>query len=216
MQSFLLIISLFYVIGCSPKEVNSANIQTASPSITESIAVQGPDITIAKAKQMMETSKDESILNKIKNVNDFFNQITYMSDSIHWKKQDYWATPFEFMGTGGGDCEDYAIAKYFTLLELGVKKESLYLAVVNVKASAGTHMVLLYVENKNSSPLVLDNLSFRVLPFSKRDDLTPVVAFNELNAYEFTKDKFTQLVTIDWQNNNKWDRVLNRVYKLNE
>ena len=58
MQSFFLIISLFYIIGCSPKEVNSANIQTASPSITESIAVQGPDITIAKAKQMMETSKD--------------------------------------------------------------------------------------------------------------------------------------------------------------
>ena len=58
MQSILLIISLFYVIGCSPKEVNSANIQTASPSNTESILVQGPDITIAKAKQMMETSKD--------------------------------------------------------------------------------------------------------------------------------------------------------------
>ncbi len=77
-------------------------------------------------------------------------------------------------------------------------------------------MVLLYVENKNSSPLVLDNLSFQSSSFFKRDDLTPVVAFNELNAYEFTKDKFTQLVTIDWQNNNKWDRVLNRVYKLNE
>ena len=149
-------------------------------------------------------------------MNSFINRILPAHDISTSSSIDYWSTPKEFLLQGHGDCEDYAIAKYFTLLELGVKKESLYLAIVNVKASAGTHMVLLYVENKNSSPLVLDNLSFRVLPFSKRDDLTPVVAFNELNSYEFTKDKFTQLVTIDWQNNNKWDRVLNRVYKLNE
>jgi predicted transglutaminase-like cysteine proteinase len=38
------------------------------------------------------------LLNKIKNVNDFFNQITYKTDAAHWKQKDYWATPFEFMG----------------------------------------------------------------------------------------------------------------------
>ncbi|HKM18986.1 MAG TPA: transglutaminase-like cysteine peptidase, partial [Aliarcobacter sp.] len=149
-------------------------------------------------------------------VNFFINKTLPEFDSQSAGIDDYWMTPKEFFIKGFGDCEDYAIAKYFTLLELGVKKESLYLAIVNVKASAGTHMVLLYVENKNSSPLVLDNLSFRVLPFSKRDDLSPVVAFNELNSYQFTKDKFTQIVTIDWQNNNKWEIILNRVYKLNE
>lgn len=171
---------------------------------------------INKYENLKIEVKDYELIRKLSHINSFINKIFPIHDISTQASIDYWATPKEFLLQGHGDCEDYAIAKYFTLLELGVKKESLYLAVVNVKASAGTHMVLLYVENKNSSPLVLDNLSFRVLPFSKRDDLTPVVAFNELNAYEFTKDKFTQLVTIDWQNNNKWDRVLNRVYKLNE
>ena len=171
---------------------------------------------LEKYSEFKNETKNLDIDKKLGKVNFFINKTLPEFDSQSVGIDDYWMTPKEFFIKGFGDCEDYAIAKYFTLLELGVKKESLYLAVVNVKASAGTHMVLLYVENKNSSPLVLDNLSFRVLPFSKRDDLTPVVAFNELNAYEFTKDKFTQLVTIDWQNTNKWDRVLNRVYKLNE
>ena len=80
---------------------------------------------------MLETSKNENILNKIKNVNDFFNQIPYKTDVVHWKKQDYWATPFEFMGTGGGDCEDYAIAKYFSLIKLGIPDEKLRITYVS-------------------------------------------------------------------------------------
>ena len=74
---------------------------------------------------MIEASKDEPILNKLKNVNDFFNQITYKSDLSVWGTKDYWATPFEFMGIGAGDCEDYAIAKYFSLIKLGVPDEKL-------------------------------------------------------------------------------------------
>ena len=165
---------------------------------------------------MLESSKDESVLNKIKNVNDFFNRITYKTDQAHWKKKDYWATPFEFMGTGAGDCEDYAIAKYFTLLELGIKKENLYFAVVDVKGERNSHMVLFYLEDLNSTPLVMDNLNFKVLPLNKRINLIPRFAFNELDSYKFTLEKFTDKVTVNWGKEDKWKKLLHRVYILNE
>ncbi len=125
-------------------------------------------------------------------------------------------TPKEFLIKGKGDCEDYAIAKYFALLELGVKKEHLYMAVVKERTSSGMHMVLFYIEDKTKSPLVLDNLSFKVLPLSKRVDLIPDVAFNEVDAYQFSPEKFTNKVVVDWQNDNKWERLLNKVYTLNK
>ena len=51
-------------------------------------------------------------------VNGFVNAHRYMPDDRNWGVRDYWATPGEFL-TRSGDCEDYAIAKYLSLKELG-------------------------------------------------------------------------------------------------
>lgn len=171
---------------------------------------------LEKYSELKKNLKSSSIDKKLAQVNFFINRTLPEFDNRSSGIDDYWMTPKEFFIKGIGDCEDYVIAKYFTLLELGVKKENLYFGVLRVKGSAGSHMVLFYVENKNSSPLVLDNLSFKVLPLSKRSDLIPDVAFNEIDSYKFTQDKFTQKVTIDWGNDNKWEKLLNRVYSLDE
>ncbi len=160
--------------------------------------------------------KDFELIKKLSHVNSFINKILPELDNKSVGIDDYWATPKEFLISGHGDCEDYAIAKYFTLLALGIKKENLYFAVVQVKGSRSNHMILLYSENKNSSPLVLDNLSSVVIPFSKRIDLKPKFAFNELNSYLLTNDGFTKKVTLNWGKENKWEKLLNRVYVLNE
>jgi predicted transglutaminase-like cysteine proteinase len=160
--------------------------------------------------------KDFELIKKLSHVNSFINKILPQFDNKSVGIDDYWATPKEFLISGHGDCEDYAIAKYFTLLELGIKKENLYFAVVQVKGSRSNHMILLYSENKNSSPLVLDNLSSVVIPFSKRIDLKPKFAFNELDSYLLTNDGFTKKVTLNWGKENKWEKLLNRVYVLNE
>ena len=62
-----------------------------------------------------------------------------------------------------------------------IKKENLYFAVVNVKGAKSLHMVLLYLENKSSTPLVMDNLSSKVIPLNQRKDLIPKFAFNEID-----------------------------------
>ncbi|XPV52922.1 MAG: hypothetical protein ACNI3H_11510 [Halarcobacter ebronensis] len=77
-------------------------------------------------------------------------------------------------------------------------------------------MVLTYLENKNSMPLILDNLSFRVLPFIKRTDLTPKFIFNEKEAFILKNKKIHKKVKVDWGKEDKWKNLLNRIYKENE
>ena len=160
--------------------------------------------------------KDYELIRKLSHVNSFINKIFPAHDISTQSSLDHWATPKEFLLQGHGDCEDYAIAKYFTLLEVGIPKEKLYFAIVDIKGQRDAHMVLLYLENKNATPLVLDNLSSKVIPLTKRTKLIPKVAFNEIDSYIFSHEKFTQKANIDWGKENKWEKLLNRVYTLNE
>ena len=137
---------------------------------------------------MIESSKNESLLNKIKNVNDFFNKIPYASDLSTWGVKDYWATPFEFMGIGAGDCEDYAIAKYFSLIKLGISDEKLRITYVSYKKANSkfeqAHMVLTYYHKVGVEPVVLDNINKTLQVASKRPDLVPVYSFNASGLWQ--------------------------------
>ncbi|MBU0501398.1 MAG: transglutaminase-like cysteine peptidase [Gammaproteobacteria bacterium] len=115
---------------------------------------------------------------KLELVNNFFNQIRYRSDQQHWGQVDYWATPLEALGTNGADCEDYAIAKYLTLIQLGVPDERLRITYVKALTLNQAHMVLTYYETPDAEPLVLDNLNKQVLGAETRKDLLPIYSFN--------------------------------------
>ncbi|WP_240778501.1 MULTISPECIES: transglutaminase-like cysteine peptidase [Shewanella] len=111
--------------------------------------------------------------------NQFANRrIRFVSDSEHWHKSDYWATPLESLGTKGGDCEDFAIFKYFTLKAMGVDESKMRLMYVRALLIDEPHMVLIYFETPKSMPLVLDNLKTKILPADQRRDLKPVYSFN--------------------------------------
>jgi len=173
-------------------------------------------LRLLKYLELKRKIKDFSLEKKLNYVNSFYNKILPVNDSTKYSADDYWATPKEFIIEGKGDCEDYAIAKYFTLQEVGIPKEKLFLAVVKVKGATNYHMVLTYLENKNSMPLILDNLSFRVLPFIKRTDLTPKFIFNEKEAFILKNKKIHKKVKVDWGKEDKWKNLLNRIYKENE
>ncbi len=132
---------------------------------------------VALEKLMLEL-KDKSDLEKVEKVNIFFNNVPYVRDIQTYGVTDYWATPYEFLGKDKGDCEDYVIAKYFALKQLGIKSSQMYLTYVRVKGYREAHMVLTYFPTPKSEPYVLDNLRRILLPASKRDDLTPVFNFN--------------------------------------
>jgi predicted transglutaminase-like cysteine proteinase len=118
---------------------------------------------------------------KLKLVNDFFNRVPFLSDIEHWNREDYWATPAEMLASNGGDCEDFAIAKYFTLVALGMPADKLKITYVRARTNnpaTEAHMVLTYYGTPAAIPLVLDNLIFDIRPASQRTDLTPVYSFN--------------------------------------
>lgn len=116
---------------------------------------------------------------KLELVNRFFNSnVQFINDIDLWQLKDYWATPLEMLSIGAGDCEDYSIAKYFTLKELGVSEDKLRITYVKAIEIDQAHMVLTYFETKRSVPLVLDNLISDIKPASRRNDLVPVYSFN--------------------------------------
>lgn len=116
---------------------------------------------------------------KLKLVNDFFNQMKWTEDEELWAKRDYWATPIESLIRNAGDCEDFSIAKYFTLLELGIPVEKLKVSYVKLQEDNQAHMVLAYYSSENADPLILDNMRKEIQTGSQRSDLSPMFHFND-------------------------------------
>lgn len=129
---------------------------------------------------------------KLTEINRFFNQLYFVNDIDLWGKNDYWATPLEFLGSNAGDCEDFTIAKYFSLLELGIDDKKLRLVYVKAIELNQFHMVLAYYSTPNAEPLILDNINPEIKPASTRRDLLPIYSFNGKNLW-LMKSKNGQL-----------------------
>lgn len=115
---------------------------------------------------------------KLEKINDFFNNVGYGEDKDIYGVNDYWATPYEFLAKDKGDCEDYAIAKFFALKYLGIPSSKMFLIYVRLSGAKDAHMVLSYFETPTSEPLVLDSIRKIIFPASQRTDLKPIYNFN--------------------------------------
>ncbi|HTL25369.1 MAG TPA: transglutaminase-like cysteine peptidase [Burkholderiales bacterium] len=137
---------------------------------------------LTDGRSLVTTPKNRALQQereKLEIVNDFMNRTPFISDLQHWGKEDYWATPVEFLSTNGGDCEDFSIAKYFALRSLGVPDEKLRITYVKeIVVYNEAHMVLAYFPAPDAEPLVLDNINKTIRPASTRTDLVPVYSFN--------------------------------------
>ncbi len=132
-------------------------------------------------EKLIDKGKSASERDRLDLANDFFNRIPYVSDLQHWGVKDYWATPVEMLASDGGDCEDYAIGKYFTLIAMGVSEDKLritYVRELRFDPVDQAHMVLAYYQTPDADPLILDNVDKAIWPGSERDDLVPVYSFN--------------------------------------
>ncbi|NNK13621.1 MAG: sulfate adenylyltransferase [Desulfofustis sp.] len=129
-------------------------------------------------QNMINSDQSKNDLEILQKVNDFFNQVKFIDDWLLWKRSDYWATPVEFLVENGGDCEDFSIAKYFTLKKMGVDEEKLNMTYAKALQLNQAHMVVTYYKTPGAEPLVLDNLDPEILPASERNDLMPIFSFN--------------------------------------
>lgn len=130
-------------------------------------------------EDLIRQDRSKTDREKLEKVNHFFNsRIRFANDMDVWGTQDYWATPIEFLCKGAGDCEDFAIAKYFTLKAMGVEDGKLRITYVKAIQYNIHHMVLTYYSEPEAEPLVLDNLVDSISVASKRTDLMPIFGFN--------------------------------------
>jgi predicted transglutaminase-like cysteine proteinase len=99
--------------------------------------------------RLITSNRNVDNLKKLIVVNDFFNKIKFSNDIDLWGEEDYWATPLQMLTSNSGDCEDYSIAKYFTLRKMGIPAERMRLTYVKALKLNQAHMVLTYYPEKD-------------------------------------------------------------------
>lgn len=161
--------------------------------------------------KLMTSLINKSEREKITKVNNFFNRSRWRSDRDVWGRSDYWATRMEFLGKGAGDCEDFVIAKYFTLKQLGIPIKKLYFTYVKAIRYRQAHMVLAYYKTPNSIPLILDNINGKILPAILRKDLLPVYSFNGDALFLAKQTGLGQVVPSGNKRNKKWLKLVDRI-----
>jgi predicted transglutaminase-like cysteine proteinase len=157
--------------------------------------------------------KSDVTSQKLKAVNDFFNLFHYESDIDYKGEADYWKSPDEFVQDGGGDCEDFAIAKYFTLLDLGIPMNQLQITYVKALSLNQAHMILAFYEKPDSDPLILDNLNTDIKPATERADLQPVYSFNGAGLW-LSKQRTNKLVGTS-SRLGKWRELIEKMQQKN-
>ena len=108
-------------------------------------------------------------------VNKLVNSKRYITDSRNYGKSDYWSTPVEFLERGG-DCEDFAIAKYTALRALGVPEERLRVSIVQDTLKNIPHAVLIVYTDQG--PYVLDNQIKTLLSAKRAGRYRPIYSIN--------------------------------------
>ena len=181
-MKFVLYISILFFLAFS----TSLNAQLITAPLIKKAekkyTVQAKNRFVAVRDKLIRDLKNASDMKKLNKVNSWVNYIKYRSDKKVYGVSDYWATMYEFIGKGMGDCEDYTIAKYYILKELGISPKRMKFTYVIYKNRRGkkiSHMVLSYLKvpkpKKKSDILILDNNNRLILPASKRKDITKVV-----------------------------------------
>jgi len=173
----LIFVVIFLMFSFYVQPIQNLNNQKIINALSENYGIQAAKRGNAWVKILTQSGTLTDI-EKLKKVNRFFNHFHFIDDIKLWGINNYWATPIEFIGVNGGDCEDYSIAKYYTLLELGVPDEKMRITMVRALHLEQYHMVLAYYDTPGSVPLILDNIDGEIKPATKRNDLIPVYSFN--------------------------------------
>ena len=127
---------------------------------------------------LLVTLKGKPVREQMDAVNRFFNAMPYVEDYANWGVDDYWETPYELM-TRGGDCEDYAIAKYISLKRLGVPESAMRILIVHDSNLGGEMHALLEVK-LGGKPYILDNQAKSIAAENSIFHYRPIYAINEM------------------------------------
>lgn len=135
-------------------------------------------------QQMIEKYKHAPLPEQLMAINDWGNEHPYIVDQLNWGMVDYWAAPSQFREVNG-DCEDYAIAKYYSLRALGVPAASMRIMILQDMNLGGIIHAVLGVYD-NQTLWILDNQIKQVRDAASIYHYKPVYAVNEEKWWRYT------------------------------
>lgn len=143
-------------------------------------------------KRDLQAYQGQSLRQMAEGVDRLINKTPYVEDSNNYGQSDYWATPVEFFNRGG-DCEDYAIAKYVSLRALGVPEDRMRVAIVQDLQKNIPHAILIVYTDEGA--LILDNQSKRTLTANSVNHYKPIFSINRTAWWLHTKPTSTVLAS---------------------
>ena len=139
---------------------------------------------IVQWKDFITSIQSKPLHEQLEEVNDWGNKHPYVEDQLNWGIGDYWETPYEFMEVSG-DCEDYAITKYYSLRALGISADKLRIMVVQDFNLGGIIHAILGVYDSDGL-FILDNQIKQVMPAMKIYHYRPIFGINETAWWAYT------------------------------
>ncbi|MGA8261234.1 MAG: transglutaminase-like cysteine peptidase [Arenicellales bacterium] len=136
----------------------------------------------------------------------FYRNISVMDDRQVWGWADYWASPMETLCAGAGDSEDFAIAKYYTLLAMGVPESQMRIVYAQ-STWVGPVMVLLYTTTHGQRIVLYNDRMWTLNTVMSRHLLQPVYAFDE-DAFWLANAGWTFARLDGAKKIEQWNRVL--------
>jgi len=167
---------------------------------------------LKKLERLIQRNRYALDEQKLYATNRFFNrEIRHVPDWKIFHRRDYWATPIQTIKNKKGDCEDFAIAKYYTLRAMGVPKDRLSIAYGKRKSFRGeAHMVVVYYPYDKIEPLVLDNLTNWIKTASRSSIRSTVYEFNEDSIWAIRKS-YEDIPSGDANRMISWRKVKERM-----
>ena len=176
------------IFGSSEKRSHSLSAFTKWTGMFDrfdaALNTEGGQTDIVEFQSKIEFLRGLPVNAMVAGVNDVMNRVRYINDSELYGKSDHWATPMEFISRGG-DCEDYAIAKYTALRALGMPEERMRILILQDLQKNIPHAVLVVYTDHGA--VILDNQIKTVTPVDKIAHYRPIFSINRTAWWLHTK-----------------------------
>jgi len=130
---------------------------------------------LRKWRELLDTLRPLTQMEQVRGLNPAINGLAkYADDDVLYSEADHWATPLEFLSQGA-DCEDYAVIKFFSLLDLGFTPDQLRLVIARDEKRSVIHAFVAVILDQT---YILDSLHDE--PIEQRHLLRyrPLYSFN--------------------------------------
>ena len=140
-----------------------------------------PECAMNEWSQLVARLAPLPVREKVIRANVALNAVPYVLSAHNWGRADYWEAPLEFL-TYGGQCQDYAIAKYMLLLQAGVPADKMRIVVLRATARGEDHAVL--VVNIDDEALMLDDERIGIIPADTETFYSPYYSINQIGWWQ--------------------------------